>query len=575
MKLLKKVFSYYKPYKKLFIMDMVCALAVSVCDLFYPVITQNIINDYVPKGKLRLLIVWSAVLLAIYLAKLVLNYIIQFWGHMVGVGIQADMRRDLFYHLEKLPFSFFDENKTGSVMSRIVNDLMEISELAHHCPEDLFISGIMLIGSFIMLVNINLWLTLIVFAILPFIVFFAFRMRTKMHGAFKESREKIADINADIETSISGVRVSRSYTAEQHEKSRFDRANAAFKEARRKAYMSMAQFFAGMGFMTDFLYLCVLCAGGLFFYYKQIDIGEFVAFILYITMFLKPVNKLVAFFEQLQNGLTGLERFSELMNEAQELDAPDATELCDVRGDISFKDVSFSYGTDEEEERVINGLSLDIKQGTKVALVGPSGGGKTTMCHLIPRFYEVDGGSITIDGNDITSLTRSSLRRNIGMVAQDVFLFDGTVRENIEYGRFGATDEEIIEAAKKANIHDYIMTLEKGYDTEVGERGVKLSGGQKQRISIARVFLKDPKILILDEATSALDNETEMQIQAALDQLLVGRTAIVVAHRLSTVKNADDIIVLTKEGIAERGNHEELISRDGIYAKLYKYQFKE
>lgn len=575
MKKFRKVIEYYKPYKKLFAIDMICALAVALCDLFYPMITKNIINVYVPQKELRTLIVWCLILLSIYALKTVLNYIIQYWGHMVGVGIQSDMRRDLFEHLQRLPFSYFDENKTGSIMSRIVNDLMEVAELAHHCPEDLFISFVMLVGSFIMLLRINIPLTLILFCILPFIVFFALKMRSKMHAAFKESREKIAVINANIESSVSGIRITKSYTAKEHEMKHFEESNAQFRAARQKSYKYMGAFYSGMGFMTDFLYLAVLLAGGLFFYYGKIDIGQFVAFLLYVNMFLKPVNKLIAFFEQFQEGSSGISRFNEIMSEPEEVDAPDAEILSKVKGDVSFNNVTFSYKSDSEKNTVINSLSLDIESGTKVALVGPSGGGKTTMCHLIPRFYELSEGTITVDGKDITKVTRASLRENIGIVSQDIFLFDTTIRENIEYGRFGASDKEIIEAAKKANIHDYIMTLEDGYDTEVGERGIKLSGGQKQRISIARAFLKNPSILILDEATSALDNETEMQIQASLDSLLTGRTAIVVAHRLSTIKNADDIIVLTSDGIAERGPHEKLIEDNGIYARLYKYQFKE
>ena len=577
MKNIKRVLHYYKPYLGMFTVDMCCAFIVAVCDLVYPVITQEIINEYVPNKQMNFILIGCAVVLGLYLLKMFLNFVVQYWGHLVGVKIQGDMRRDMFSHLQRLPFSYFDENKTGSIMSRIVNDLFSIAELAHHCPEDIFISSIMLVGSFIMLARIDLTLTLIVFAVLPFIVVYAVLMRKRMKDAFKESKEKTGEINANAEVSLTGIRIAKSYTSEKHEVERFEVSNGEFKEARRKSYRYMGQFFSGMNFLTDFLYLVILAVGGVFFYYGRIDIGEFVAFLLYVTMFLKPVNKLVQFFEQLQEGLTGIERFLEVMDETPEEDAPDAVELTDVKGDISFDDVTFSYHNEDREEDtlVLGGLSLDIKKGTKVALVGPSGGGKTTLCHLIPRFYELDGGSISIDGKDITSLTRQSLRENIGMVAQDVFLFGGTIRDNIEYGRLGASDEEIIEAAKKANIHDFIMSLEKGYDTDVGERGVKLSGGQKQRISIARVFLKNPSILILDEATSALDNETEMLIQSALDELLVGRTSIIVAHRLSTIKNADDIIVLTADGIAERGCHDELLSLDGIYAKLYKYQFRE
>ncbi|MBR6513404.1 MAG: ABC transporter ATP-binding protein [Clostridia bacterium] len=577
MKKILRIIRYYKPYRGMFAVDMLCALLVAGCDLVFPLITQEIVDVYVPEKKIDLIIIGCAVVLGLYLLKMVLNFIIQYWGHLVGVNIQGDMRRDMFSHLQNLPFSYFDENKTGEIMSRIVNDLFSISELAHHCPEDIFISTIMLVGSFIMLARINIILTLIVFAVLPVIIIYAVLMRKRMKDAFAESKVKTGDINANAEVSLTGIRVAKSYTSEAHEVERFEVSNNDFKHSRRKSYRYMGQFFSGMGFLTDFLYILVLGAGGVFFCNGWIEPGEFVAFLLYVTMFLKPVNKLVQFFEQLQEGLTGIDRFLEVMDEKPEEDSPDAVELTDVKGDITFDNVTFSYHNEDREEDtlVLSGLSLNIKKGTKVALVGPSGGGKTTLCHLIPRFYELDEGTISIDGKDITGLKRRSLRENIGMVAQDVFLFGGTIRDNIEYGRLGATDEEITEAAKKANIHDFIMSLENGYDTDVGERGVKLSGGQKQRISIARVFLKNPSILILDEATSALDNETEMLIQSALDELLVGRTSIIVAHRLSTIKNADDIIVLTGEGIAERGCHDELLALDGIYARLYKYQFRE
>ena len=577
MKVLKRFIRYYRPYRKLFFLDLFCAFIVSAADLFYPMLAKDIINIYIPDKNIRMVLIFGAVLLGIYLLKASANYVILYWGHLLGVGIQADMRRDVFAHLQTLPFSYFDENKTGSIMSRIVNDLMEISELAHHCPEDLFISAVMLIGSFVMLASMNIWLTLIVFAILPLLVVFAVIMRTRMHTAFRLSREKIAEINANIEASVSGVRVVKSYTAEEHEMERFDDSNRQFKLARRKAYKAMGQFSTVMTFFTDFLYLAVLVAGGIFRYNDLIDNGELVAYILYVTMFINPVKRLIQFFEQYQDGMTGLKRYAELMDVKSEEESGNAVDPGRVQGDIRFDNVSFTYkksdGSDSSKEPVISGLSVSIPAGRKIALVGPSGGGKTTFCHLIPRFYEINEGAITIDGIDVRDMTRAALRRNIGMVAQDVFLFNGTVAENIEYGKLGATREEIEEAAKKAKIHDFIMTLPDGYDTNVGERGVKLSGGQKQRISIARVFLKDPAVLILDEATSALDNETEMQVAQSLEELTVGRTSIVVAHRLSTVKNADEIIVLTSDGIAEDGTHEELMKQNGIYAALYNYQF--
>ena len=577
MHLVKRFVSYYKPHRKLFAIDMACAFIVAVCDLFYPIIAGNIIDDYVPNQNLRLLLTWSGVLLGIYLVKAVLNYVIQYWGHIVGVRIQRDMRRDMFRHMQKLPFAFFDENKTGTLLSRMVNDLQDVSELAHHGPEDLFLSLIMLVGSFIILAGTDLLLTVIIFAFLPVMVFVASKLRKGMQEAFRATRVEVGEVNANVETAIAGMRVSRSYTAASHENRKFDSANERFKLARGRAYREMGKFHSSMTLFNDLLYLIVLVASGLFFFYGRISIGDFTKYILFITMFLKPINRLVNIFEQLQNGMTGFQRFVEIMDQKDETDTG-TIEADALRGNIVFDHVSFRYENSDArdvESKVIHDLSMHIEPGKTVALVGPSGGGKTTICNLIPRFYEADEGTISIDGVDIRDLTRESLRRNIGIVAQDVFLFNGSIRENIAYGNLDATDEEIVEAAKKAHIHDYIMTLDHGYDTGVGERGVKLSGGQKQRISIARVFLKNPSILILDEATSALDNATEMLIQQALNDLSHGRTCIVVAHRLSTIKNADEIIVLTKDGITERGTHEALIAAGGMYAKLYQYQFRE
>lgn len=573
--MIRRFISYYKPHRALFAFDMFCAVLIAVCDLFYPIIAKDIINDYVPNQKIRLLIVWSVALLGIYLLKWLLNFIVAYYGHIVGVRLQGDMRRDMFRHLQKMPFSFYDENKTGSIMSRLINDLNDVSELAHHGPEDLFLSVLMFIGSFIMLASINIMLTLIVFAVIPFIILFAAVMRGGMMNAFRKSREQIAEVNADIETAISGIRVTKAYTSEEHENKKFDKENGLFQKFRTKALFELGRFHSSMTFFTDFLYLAVLVSGGIFYYYGKIDIGEFTAFLLYINMFLNPIKRFVSLFEQLQEGMTGFKRFIEIMDYNEETEMKDAIDIGKVQGDISFENVTFSYNNETSGHEVLKKLNLDIKAGQTVALVGPSGGGKTTLCHLIPRFYELSEGKITIDGFDITKLTRLSLRQNIGIVSQDVFLFNGTIRENIAYGNLDASDEQIIEAAKKANIHDYIMSLEKGYDTNVGERGIKLSGGQKQRISIARIFLKNPAVLILDEATSALDNATEMLIQQSLDKLAQGRTVIVVAHRLSTVKNADEIVVITNDGIAERGTHEQLLGmEDGIYKNLYSYQFR-
>ncbi|MDR0840166.1 MAG: ABC transporter ATP-binding protein/permease [Christensenellaceae bacterium] len=575
--MIRRFLTYYKPHIRLFTIDMLCALIVAGCDLVYPIIARNIINTYVPQGNMRLLFIWCAVMLGLYLAKAAFNYVVQYWGHIVGVRIQGDMRRDMFEHLQKLPFAFFDENKTGVIMSRMINDLFDISELAHHGPEDVFISAVMLLGSFAVLASIDLALTLIVFIAVPFVIWFAVHTRKHMRDAFAATREQTAEINASVETAIAGVRVSRAYTGEAYEASRFAQANSLFMRARAAAYRVMGWFYSGTGLLTDLLYLLVLLFGGVFFMRGRIDAGDFAAYLLYITMFLKPINKFITLFEQLQSGMTGFARFVEVMDEPIEQEDASALDAGTLCGEIRFDHVSFQYRSSDAadaQSHVITDLSLTIPVGRTLALVGPSGGGKTTLCNLIPRFYDVDFGGISIDGLDIRTLKRSALRRNIGIVAQDVFLFSGTIRENIAYGDLNATDEQVIEAAKRANIHEYILTLAQGYNTDVGERGIKLSGGQKQRIAIARVFLKNPAILILDEATSALDNHTEMLIQRALTDLAKGRTCIVVAHRLSTIKNADEIVVLTKQGIAEQGSHAALMAAEGMYAALYNYQFR-
>lgn len=567
--MIKKFFSYYRPHMGLFIIDMICAFLVAVCNLFFPFVTGNIISVYIPDKRLDLVLVWCGVLLFVYVFKAFLAYVIQYWGHVMGVRIQGDMRKDFFHHIELLPFSYFDNNKTGAIMSRIVNDLFEISELAHHGPEDLFLSAITLVGALVLIALINPWLALIVAAIVPFMCWFAVVQRRKQKAAFARMREETGEINAEAESAISGIRVAKAYTAEKHEIAKFDVANCNYQAARSRAYKSMGVFNSGMGLFTDVLYLVALLAGGLFFYYNMIDVGQLTSYILYVTMITSPIRTLTAIFEQIQNGMTGFARFYEVMNEPVETDDPDAQHVDKLCGDIEFKHVDFAYDNGNEQKQVLTDVCFSVKHGETVALVGPSGGGKTTMCHLIPRFYEVTNGVITIDGRDITKINRQDLRRNIGIVQQDVFLFGGTIFENIAYGNFDATREEVIAAAKRAKIHDYVMSLPDGYETMVGERGVKLSGGQKQRISIARAFLKNPPILILDEATSALDNVTEMQIQDALAELSQGRTTLVVAHRLSTVKNADEIMVVTADGIAEQGTHEQLMQLHGMYAELY------
>ena len=484
--------------------------------------------------------------------------------------MQADMRTEVFAHLQKLPFSYFDNNKTGTVMSRITNDLMDISELAHHGPEDLFLSIILLCGSFAIMATINIWLTLIIFAFIPAIVIFSAKKRMKMSEAFTQTRVEIGEINANLENSISGIRVSKAYNSEQYEREHFEIGNQRFVRARAKAYRAMAEFFSGTSFLTDLIYVVVLLTGGLFCLYDQIDFGDFTAFILFVNIFMNPVKRLISFVEQLQNGMSGFTRFCEIMDEEPEKDEADAVDISHVKGEICFNDVSFAYG---DEKKVLSHLSFVAEPGQTLALVGPSGGGKTTICHIIPRFYEIDSGVVTLDGRDIRSFTRKSLRENIGIVAQDVFLFNSTIYDNIAYGRPDATEEEVFKAAKQAKIDAFISSLPNGYNTIVGERGVKLSGGQKQRISIARMFLKNPSVLILDEATSALDNTTELEIQKSLEELCRGRTTIVVAHRLSTVKNADRIIVITDKGIVESGTHETLLNKNGIYSELYRSQF--
>jgi len=542
----------------------------AICDLFYPMITRSIINEYIPNQQLQLMLVWAAALVAIYLFKMGLSYFVLYFGHVVGVDMQADMRRDVFARLQKLPFSYFDDNKTGTIMSRIINDLMDISELAHHGPEDLFLSVVMLIGSFVMLAGINMPLTLIIFIFLPFLVVFSAKMRRRMDHAFKKTREEVAEINASLENSISGIRVAKAFTNDEYEEERFKERNQAFVFARRRAYKVMAEFHSVNSLILDLLNVVVLIAGGWFCYRGDINFGDFTAYLLYVNLFLTPIKRLIAFIEQYQNGMTGFRRFAELMDAGCEKDAPDARDIKNVKGDILFDNVSFAYN---EGKSVLDGITIHVEAGKTVALVGPSGGGKTTLCHLLPRFYEISGGSISIDNTNISHLTLRSLRENIGIVQQDVFLFTGSVYENIAYGNPSASRETVYWAAQQAKIHDFILGLSNGYDTYIGERGIKLSGGQKQRIAIARVFLKNPPILILDEATSALDNATESLIQQSLEDLSHGRTTMVVAHRLSTVRRADEIIVLTDKGIAERGSHQQLLADGGIYAELYNSQF--
>ena len=568
--MIRRFISYYKPHLRLFSLDMLCAVLVAACGLFYPTVARVIINDYAPNGKLRALVIAACLLLGLYVVKALCTWFVGYYGHVVGVRMQADMRRDLFRKYESLPISFFDDNKTGDLLSRLVNDLFDVSELAHHGPENLFLSILMLSGSLIILSGINLTMTLIMLAIVPLIILFTFLSRRAMRNAMRKSRRQIAEINADLENSVAGIRETKSYVAEPYEIGKFEAGNRRFAGYRTEAMKSLGTFEAVMQFFSDLLYLVVIFVGGLFLYNGTLSLGDFTAFILYIAMFLDPIKRFATLFEQLQEGMSGFTRFCEVMRQPDEVDEG-TRELTEVRGDILFDDVSFHYDTKDASDgarEVLHHVHLHVRAGETVALVGPSGGGKSTVCHLIPRLYSVQEGRILLDGVDVRDITLASLRRSIGIVSQNVFLFDGTIRDNIAYGMADVDDEAVAEAARRANIHEYIMTLEKGYDTPVGERGIRLSGGQRQRVAIARMFLKDPKLLILDEATSALDNVTEMQIQQSLEQLSHGRTTLVVAHRLSTVRHADKIVVIDGGRIVEEGTHEALVSQGGVYAEL-------
>ncbi len=563
--------SYYKPHLRLFVLDLICAMGIAAVDLSFPMISRYSLQTVLPAGEYRFFALLMIGLVFAFLVRSGLQFIVTYWGHLLGVRMEADMRRDLFGHLQTLSFRFYDQNRTGKLMSRVISDLFEIVELAHHGPEDLLISSLTLVGSFIAMLLIRWELALILLVIIPIIIWITMRSRKNMAAASRAVKARTADINADLENSISGVRVAKAFTNEEYEIQKFDRGNSNYREAKRGYYKAMAFFSGGMEFTTSLLNIIVISAGAIFVVRGSMTLTDMLTFILYVGTFLTPIRKLVSFFEQYTNGMAGFERFIELMRiEAEIRDAEDARDLANVKGDIVFDKVSFSYS---DEQPILENINLAIGAGQKVALVGPSGGGKTTMCNLIPRFYETNSGNITIDGKNIRDLTLQSLRSNIGIVQQDVFLFAASIKENIRYGRPDASDEEIEEAAKKAEIHDFILDLPYGYDTEVGERGTKLSGGQKQRISIARIFLKNPPVLILDEATSALDTATEVKIQRALDTLAQGRTCLIIAHRLSTIRNADMIVYIDDDGIQERGSHTELLSQDGPYKRLYQAQY--
>lgn len=573
---LGRFITYYKPYKSLFFLDMLCSFTAAGIDLLFPVLVKYLLDQGLSAEigvAFGIITKIGALMLAMYILKYFCQYFITAWGHVMGAKMEYDMREDIFAHLQKLSFSYYDNNKTGQIMSRIVNDLFDITELAHHGPEEVFISMIKIIGSFFILLSIDVKLTLITFAFIPFMMGFAFFYNRKMRSVFRRNRQKIAEINAQIEDSIAGVRVVQSFSNEKVEQEKFTKGNKGFLDTKKESYYYMGRFFSGIRLFDGIIYIVVVIAGAYFIKCDAISTSDLVAYLLYINTFLVPIRSLIDFTEQFQKGMTGFERFLEIMDTEPDIkDSEDSAALDKVKGRVEFENVSFKY---DEGGHVLKDINLNLEPGETVALVGPSGGGKSTLCSLIPRFYEVTNGTIRIDGMDIRDIKLESLRKNIGIVQQDVYLFAGTILENIKYGKPGASSEEVIEAAKRANAHDFIMGLEKGYDTYVGERGVKLSGGQKQRISIARAFLKNPPILILDEATSSLDNQSEKVVQQSLESLSSNRTTFVIAHRLSTIRRAKTILVLTDNGIEEKGSHEELINSNGVYASLYNAQFED
>lgn len=576
MNIFKRFLSYYKPHWKLFAFDMICATVVSLVDISIPQILRDLTNNIYRQSE-YVILDWLpyifATLLIMYVLRMFCQYFIGSWGHIMGSRMESDMRRDLFRKMEELPYSYYDKHSTGDLTSRMVSDLFDISELAHHGPENLFLSLIKITGSIILLFRINKELTLLLLVVIIAIVIFSGQLNINMRKTFMDNRKKISGINIKFQDSIEGIRVVKSFANEKSEAEKFAKANNAFLESKKNSYKVMGTFQAGNGFLQGLLYITVLVAGGYYVAVGKLKAADLAVYALYINVVVSPINILVEFLETFQKGFAGFKRFVEIIDTDTEIkDSPDAEILSYVKGKIEYNNVDFSYDGNSE---ILNNLNLTIEPGKTVALVGASGGGKTTICSLLPRFYDVTGGSIKIDGKDIRSLTQQSLRKAIGIVQQDVYLFGSTFKENIAYGKIGASDEEIIDAAKKANIHDFIMSLPEGYDTNVGERGVRLSGGQRQRISIARVFLKNPKILILDEATSALDNESERYIQNSLDELAKGRTTLVIAHRLSTIVNADKIYVIEKGSVKENGTHKELLEKNGIYAKYYNMQFKQ
>lgn len=569
----KKFASYYKPHMKIFITDMFCAVIVAIVDLIFPALSGTFVDEYIPNKNIQMIAIMTGVILIMYLIRVCCNYYIDYWGHVMGSRIQYDMRKELFSHLQSLPFKFFDDNKTGKIMNHITSDLVDVSELAHHGPEDIFLSTLMLIGSFTLLFMKNAELAAILMFFVLVLLTFTISRRRKMTNAFRDTRKKQAEINSQIENSVSGIRLTQSFSNEDYESSKFDVVNVQYRDSIKRAFKQMSIYSSGTHFLADLLGIVIIVVGGLFVAFERMTIGELVTFLLYSQIFIRPVRKLIDFTQQLQRGMTGFERVYKVLNIVPDIkDADGAKPLENVDGDIELRDVTFSY--EKDHKIILDRFNLKIDKKKTLALVGPSGVGKTTISQIIPRFYDINDGDIFIDDKNIKEVTLKSLRKNIGIVQQDVFLFYGTIRDNILYGKPDAKDDEIFEAAKAANIHDFILSLPDGYDAMIGERGVKLSGGQKQRLAIARVFLKNPPILILDEATSSLDNATELAIQASIEALAKDRTTVIIAHRLSTIKNADEIIVLSDSGIVERGDHDELIEINGVYSELYHAQFK-
>lgn len=570
---IRKFIKYYKPYKGMFFMDMFCAFTTAGVDLIFPVLVRYLMDNGIGLKAVDIVIKIGLLMLVLYVIQYFCNYYVTSWGHIMGARMEYDMRNDIFNHLQKLSFTYYDNNKTGQIMSRIVNDLFDISELAHHGPEEIFISIIKIVGSFVILLTVDVKLTLVTFAFVPIMAWFAYYYNKKMRTVFMKNRQKIAEVNSQIEDSIAGIRVVQSFSNQHIEMRKFHEGNKEFLKTKEESYGYMGRFFSSINLFQGIVYVAAVIVGVLFIQSGSINSSDLVAYLLYINTFLTPIRTLINFTEQFQRGMTGFERFLEILNTHPDIEnRKECVEFKEFNEDIDFENVSFKYDTGDY---VLKNISLNVDKGQAIALVGLSGGGKTTLCSLIPRFYDVTGGCVRIDGIDIRDYDMGSLRRNIGVVQQDVYLFAGTVMENIKYGKPDASDEEVIKASISANAHDFIMQLEKGYETYVGERGVKLSGGQKQRISIARAFLKNPPILILDEATSSLDNQSEKVVQKSLEELSKSRTTFVIAHRLSTIRRADKILVLTDNGIEEEGSHDELMKQDGVYASLYNTQFED